>query len=107
MTPDRFYDWCKDNISGIDFLFVSSEAIEEHGKKINERLVSLKTIPGTCSHHRFVPTTDGFLMFRLSADRMSTIIPQEPSVQKVTTSELKPGQYTAVAYDDKWYIVCN
>ena len=104
MNPDSFYQWCRSNISGIEFAFVSSEEIEEHGCAISDRLSTGRTIPGTRSHHKFVPTLGGLKLFRLSADTLSTMISKEKSASELRHSDLKEGQYVAVVYDMKWYI---
>ena len=104
LNPDSFYQWCRSNISGIEFAFVSSEEIEEHGCAISDRLSTGRTIPGTRSHHKFVPTLGGLKLFRLSADTLSTMISKEKSASELRHSDLKEGQYVAVVYDTKWYI---
>lgn len=106
LNSESFFQWCRSNISGIEFIFVSSEEIEEHGHAISDRLATGRTIPGTRSHHKFVPTPDGLKMFRLSADTLSTMISREKSASDLKHSDLKQGQYVAVVYDVKWYIAC-
>ena len=104
LNPETFFQWCQSNISGIEFMFVSSEEIDEHGQALSDRLASGRTIPGTRSHHKFVPTSDGLKMFRLSADKLCTIISREKAVCEISNCDLKPGEYVAVMYDLKWYI---
>ena len=53
-----------------------------------------------------MPTSDGLKMFKLSADQLSIIISREKSTTEINNSDLKPGQYAAVVYDMKWYVVC-
>ena len=96
LNPETFFQWCQSNISGIEFMFVSSEEIDEHGQALSDRLASGRTIPGTRSHHKFVPTSDGLKMFRLSADKLCTIISREKAVCEISNSDLKPGEYVAV-----------
>ena len=72
-----FFQWCRKNISGIEFKFVSSTQIRQHSQAISDRLGTGRTIPGTRSHHKFMPTSDGLKMFRLSADELSTTVSRE------------------------------
>jgi hypothetical protein len=64
--------------------------------------VKAKTIPGTRSHHSFVPiSTTELKISRISEDTFGTIakvneIPDMPPYH--------PGQYIAVIHDQAWYI---
>lgn len=60
LTPAEFFAWAVKNIHGISFFFVSSEDIKQHELRyaLEERYSTSKTIPGTRSHHAFVPTPD-------------------------------------------------
>ena len=40
LNPETFFQWCQSNISGIEFMFVSSEEIDEHGQALCDRLAS-------------------------------------------------------------------
>ena len=75
------------NITGIEFKFVSSAQLYEHSLAISDRLSTGKTIPGTQSHHKFVPTSDGLKMFRLSADTFSTTIPRMRATTETPNSD--------------------
>ena len=83
---------------------MSSTQIYEPSQAISERLSWKGTILGTWSHHKFVPTSDGFKMFKLSADQLSIIISREKSTTEINNSDLKPGQYAAVVFD---IMVCS
>ena len=85
---------------------MSSTQIRQHSQAISDRLGTGRTIPSTRSHHKFVPTSDGLKMFRLSADELSTTVSREKSITAINNSDLKPGQYAAIVYDMKWYIAC-
>ena len=77
LTPSELFAWAVKNIQGICFFHVSSEDIKKHEitYALEERYSTITTIPGTPSHHAFVPTPDGNLqMKRLSSDVMSFLV---------------------------------
>ena len=90
LDSETFFQWCRKNILGIEFKFVSSTQIRQHSQAISDRLGTGRTIPGTRSHHKFVPTSDGLKMFRLSADELSTTVSREKSTTAINNSDLKP-----------------
>ena len=75
LDSETFFQWCRKNISGNEFKFVSSTQIRQHSQAISDRLG-----PGIQSHHKFVSTSDGLKMFRLSADELSTTVSREKSM---------------------------
>ncbi len=77
----------------------------KHGHAVSERLAAGKAMPGTRSHHRFVPTSNGLKIFRLSADTQSTLVTRGTSDSGLQFCDVRIGQYIAVVYDTKWYIV--
>ena len=77
LTPRQLFEWAGINIHGIQFFFVSTEDIQkrESGLALKERYSSIKKIPGTRSHHSFVPiSSDGMQMKRISADTVQSVI---------------------------------
>ena len=79
LNSEKFFQVVRENISSIEFIFISSQMISEHGEEIIQRLVSSKTITSTQSHHCFILMANGIEIFRLSADEMSTIVSREKS----------------------------
>ena len=57
--PEKMFSWCKNNIKGIRFLFVSHSDIENHVSelKLEKRYESWFAVPGTRSCHVYVPTS--------------------------------------------------
>ncbi len=77
LTPRQPFEWAGANIQGVQFFFVSTEDIQSHEcvLALEERYSSIKTIPGTRSHHSFVPiSADSMQMRRISADTVQSVI---------------------------------
>jgi hypothetical protein len=56
LTPKDLYDFAKENVKGIQVMWVSSDEIEEvTAAKLEERYKLAKTIEGTQSFHKFIP----------------------------------------------------
>ena len=67
------YEWAAKNINGINFVYAAKEDFELHRNNMVDRFASIQTVPGTRSHHRFVPLNANKLkMFRLSPDDCGT-----------------------------------
>lgn len=118
------YKWACEHIKGIKFFSVSDEQVQCNTVKydLDARYASSKTIPGTRSHHSFVPISACKLeMRRLSTDDIcSTIILSDHDQHQASTSDIdpvphqrvpttlpneyQPGQYVACIYDKKWYV---
>ena len=58
LNADDMYNFCKDNISGIHFFFISKKDIENEKLLLNQRFTNLKAVPQTRSYHCFTPTDD-------------------------------------------------
>lgn len=109
LTPLEMYTWCKEHIPGIHFIFLEKAEVDKHRESLVDRFVSAKTVPGTRSHHRFVPISLSHLaMFRLSSDVYSTTVAAscetDPNIRSssVPLEKLQP----AATYDNCWYIGC-
>src|ERR1051325_6709112 len=53
MTSSQLFQWANTNIKGITFFYLSTEEVQECNKTLQSRFVSVKTVAGTRSHHRF------------------------------------------------------
>lgn len=117
MTPSQLFEWAKTNIKGITFCYLSTEEVQECSKTLQSRFMSVKTVAGTRSHHRFVPVDNlGTLnMHRLSCDSFYTTVSVAISASAATDIDrlamvINPiervtlGQYVAAVYDNQWYI---
>jgi hypothetical protein len=112
-TPALMFEWAQKNITGIKFLFESTQEVEKHTeiKELEQRYSVIKTIPGTRSHHCFLPVSHSELqMRRISLDvDFSTVHFQKSNASIgvpafVQNDCLQPGRYVACMYDNKWYV---
>lgn len=105
------FEWADGNITGIKFLYVSSDDVQAYAEKYNlsERFASSKTIAGTRSHHSFIPTDVGNIeMRRLSSDQHCDVViinsVHAGVNNQIVANECQPGCYIACTYDNEWYI---
>lgn len=116
MTPLQLFQWANTNIKGIKFFYLSTEEVQECSKILQSRFMSVKTVAGTRSHHRFVPVNNlGTVnMYRLSSDSFCTTVsvttagaPTDIDHLAIDINPIEPvtlGQYVAAVYDNQWYI---
>jgi hypothetical protein len=55
LTPTEMFEYCKDNIKGVTFIFVSSSFINSEETALNERYKHAKVIQNTRENHCFIP----------------------------------------------------
>lgn len=55
-TPLALCQWVAQQIENLKMFFVSSEDVTENQKRLEGRLCEARTLPGTQSFHRFVPS---------------------------------------------------
>lgn len=58
-TPQKLYDWAKQNISGIDFLFCPVEDYDKTAAQLKTRFHKSKRVPGTQKFHAIIPGKNG------------------------------------------------
>lgn len=104
MTPRQLFDFGKENIEGIFFLYSSTEEWLNEKTLLKERFDTASTIPGTQKLHSFVPIS----LSELQVKFVSNITDfQTVRVVKQTSllfEDIK-GFVTAM-YDKKWYLAC-
>jgi len=111
LTPEQLFSWAQSNISGIHVFFVPVSDVELNRAKLSARFELSKTIPGTRSHHSFIPVNSCELRIsRISGENNSTIVrandmaPEETATDFHGQQNLQPGQYVAAVYDNSWYL---
>ena len=73
MTPLDLYKWAVDNITGIDFAFVTKEQISVDAELLITRMNSALTIHGTQKFHFFQPISNGGLKVSRTSDPLSVM----------------------------------
>lgn len=118
LTPFQMFTWADQHIKGIKYIYVSeSEVLSNvHHFDLQNRYSKCKTIPGTRSHHSFIPRSDNVVeMRRISFDvegRKILIGFGDNSENSLLRSNsvhtnillFQPGKYVACIYDQQWHI---
>lgn len=102
-----FYQFCMDNITGIQFTFVTSHEIERSKKFLQCRFENARTVPGTRDNHYFLPCDKGMLkVSRVSADTSFFVAQVDKGSDSTTllNTNVQPGQYICCVYDSKWWL---
>ena len=53
LTPKAMFEFCKNNIEGIEFIYIDSKEVTETWKFLEKRFVNAFTVPGTRNFHHF------------------------------------------------------
>jgi len=57
LTPEALFDYCKCNIEGVEFIYISKLTLDAALIQMENRYTLGSTIPGTRSYHHFEPIT--------------------------------------------------
>ena len=104
MTPRQLYEFGKENIPGIHFVYSSEEEWSEEKTLLEERFKNACTIPGTQKLHSFVPTSLSELKVKFVSNSTDDKTVRIRKQTNFTFEEIK-GFVTAI-YDQKWYLAC-
>lgn len=110
LTAEDLFNFAFKNITGIRFIYVSSDQIDRDEQKIKDRLDEARTVAGTRSHHAFIPYEGKLKIYRISQDSVNN---ENCTISSVSTDLLRfvhcdpqllqPGKYVAAMYDGMWY----
>ena len=103
------FTWVVVNIPGIQFFFLTTTDMQENTTSFNleARFSSCKTVPGTRSHHAFIPRGNLIEMRRLSVDTVCTAVVLTDYINidnDMGTTSFEPGKYAACMYDKNWFL---
>ena len=115
LTPLNLYDFCKESITGISFIYVDSDEVDNIKDNQEKRFSTGNTVAGTRDNHKFVPVNENQVcVSRISNDNTSFIANvnesyNNNSTKLVSLSDLSPGNFVACIYDAHWWIghVCE
>ncbi|KAL5493652.1 hypothetical protein EMCRGX_G014861 [Ephydatia muelleri] len=104
INPRDMFSFCSENISGIQFYFVSKEAVLEAEASLEERFRTSRTIKGTQRYHRYIPQSTSTLAgHEISLGERTAVVSVVESLQ-VDTSDGTKGSYIACMYEEEvWY----
>lgn len=108
LTPLELYQWAAAHITGIQFFYVSNTEVDKFHPGQATRFASAKKVPGTRSHHCFIPIDKYNLKIsRISGDNTATnvrISDINEEDDMPVGLDLHPGQYVAAFYDGEWFL---
>ena len=61
LAADKMFEFCVEEIKGIDFLFLKNQEIGNIRVNMEERYKRADTVPGTRSFHQFIPISDSII----------------------------------------------
>ena len=62
------FEFCVEEIKGIDFLFLKNQEIGNIRVNMEERYKRADTVPGTRSFHQFIPISDSIISAKYVSD---------------------------------------
>ena len=68
LTADKMFEFCVEEIKGIDFLFLKNQEIGNIRVNMEERYKRADTVPGTRSFHQFIPISDSIIGAKYVSD---------------------------------------
>ena len=105
LTPKAMFDFCVNNIEGINFIYISTDELSETRIFLNDRFVNASTIPGTRSFHQFDPLC-GFKIAtkRCSEDREIAFVHNFVPNTTVAEIEVFHFEFVCCLYEQQWWI---
>ena len=104
LTPAQLFEFCKENINGIDFIFISKEIMEQVRNIMNKRFqIADKPIPGTRNFHHFIPLGDNKIGIKRVSWQDHFDLVFNFGKQHIIIRPT-PHNYVACLYDKNWWI---
>lgn len=108
ITTNDLFEFCKVNITNINFKFISKGAVELTRLNLENRFKDIQTLPGTRSFHSFQPVDElGTIEARrVSSDQTTALtfnLCNKQLTLPVKIDDLSPGSFIACIYDNLWY----
>lgn len=108
MTPRQLYDWAKENIPSVNFLYTTQEDHETENTFLEQRLVNAKTIKGTQQLHSFIPvgstTKLNVKEYSFSTETKEEIVSLEEKNEQLELSEIVG--FVTCNYSNQWWLGC-
>lgn len=105
MTPHQLFDWASANIPAVHFEYCSSDDYKAEQKKLEDRFMKARTIPGTRKLHSFIPVSKGKLQVKAFSASDSSREERVTSTEDDIPPESISGFVTCVV-DGKWWLAC-
>ena len=105
VTPEAMFEFCVNNIKGIEFIYISTDELNETRIFLKERLEKASTIPGTLSFHPFYPLDDlKIATKRCSEDKEIALVHSFFPNTTIAEIEVFHFEYVCCLYEQQWWI---
>ena len=110
LTPLNLYDFCKENVLGITFIYVISDEVDTVKGNQKKRFCTGNTVTGIRDNHKFVPVNEKQVYVScISNDNTSFILNvigsyNNNSTKLVSLSYVSFGNFTACIYNAHWWM---
>ena len=103
VTPEAMFEFCVNNIKGIEFIYISTDELNETRIFLKERLEKASTIPGTLSFHPFYPLDDlKIATKRCSEDKEIALVHSFFPNTTIAEIEVFHFEYVCCLYEQWW-----
>jgi hypothetical protein len=100
MAKDMF-EYCKENIKRIAYMYVKNEDIVIHKEKLKDRFENCQRIPGTRKYHIFVPEPENNVRCYLTSKSKEY---EKFCIMKAVQLSVKHNDIVACVYDKQWWL---
>jgi hypothetical protein len=109
LSVEQMFDFCKDSILGINFVYIPSAEIDKTRSELESRFSIAKTIPGTRSYHQYVPKSASTIkMKRVSDDdefeSEFDFLGNKACLNIIKVENVRVSQYFVCKYDEEYWI---
>ena len=104
LTPNDLYMWSQSHIPGINFMWISKDAVATVSQQLASRFDAAKTIPGTRDNHCYIPNENQLQVSRVSG--VPGFLVNFENIHERHLSDFVPGQFVTCIYDRKWWVGC-
>ena len=106
LTADKMFEFCVEEIKGIDFLFLKNQEIGNIRVNMEERYKRADTVPGTRSFHQFIPISDSIIGAKYISDVQSYAVQFDFNIVHLLGpgDTLSPSQFVVCLYDRQYWV---
>ena len=104
LTADKMFEFCVEEIKGIDFLFLKNQEIGNIRVNMEERYKRADTVPGTRSFHQFIPISDSIIGAKYVSDDQYYAIQFDFNIVVLLGpgDAISPSQFVVCLYDREY-----
>jgi len=103
LTTQDMFKYCRDNITGVKYIYVSSAEIERMETTLTERFEYCLPVKGTRGYHRYVPLSNNQIRCFVTS-KGSSFDDHQTSILFTNVSAFTNNDFVACVYDEKWWL---